>query len=151
MCLPNHWEVISISKPRFDWWSQVIWSVRNYPNRKKEYEQLHSQSVTAGGGGAMGSEGVNRRTENIALRQLPPAKQNEYDAVTKALEITKMKPDGDKRIDLIRRMYWEGKKLRVTDVIMHVGIAEATGWRWHSEFIELVGVLIGYEYKNHKR
>ena len=137
--------MISISKPRYDWWVPVIWCVRNYPNRKKEYEQLHSQSVTASSEVSVRADGINRRTENIALRQLPLVKQNEYDAVTKALEITKMMPDGEKRIELIRRMYWSGKKLRVTDVIMHIGISDITGWRWHGAFIKLVGTLLGYE------
>jgi hypothetical protein len=53
-------------------------------------------------------------------------------------------PDGDRRVDLIRRMYWNGKKLNIDDVIMQIGVAEATGYRWHGAFIKLVGECAGY-------
>ena len=134
-----------MANPRYPWWSNAVWMVRNYPIWKAELEHLHSQSVTAGEGGIPSGGEVSRKTENIALRQLPPAKQREYDAVHQAVEITSLMPDGGKRVALIRHMYWKGKKLRVTDVIDRVGIAEATGWRWHSAFIELVGICAGYE------
>ena len=134
-----------MSKPRCPWWSTAVRMVRNYPLWKAELDQLHSQSVTADMGGMPGGSEVSRKTENIAMRQLPPAKQNEYDAVSRALEITALMPYGDKRCELIRRVYWSGKKLRITDVIMQIGIAEATSWRWHGDFIRLVGVCAGYE------
>lgn len=134
-----------MSKPRYPWWSTAVRMVRNYPIWKAELEQLHSQSVTADMGGMPGGSDVSRKTENVALRQLPPAKQNEYDAVTRAMEITALMPDGDRRVELIRQMYWKGKKLRINDVIMQIGVADATGWRWHSSFIELVGICAGYE------
>ena len=134
-----------MSKPRFSWGPSALTMVRNYPAWKAELEELQSQSVTAGSGGLPSGGEVSRKTENIALRQLPPAKQREYDAVTQALEITGMMPDGSRRVELIRQMYWKGKKLRITDVIGRIGVAEATGWRWHSAFIELVGTCAGYE------
>lgn len=90
------------------------------------------------------SGNVSRTTENIALQQLPPAIQNEYDAVTRAVDITMLLPDGEKRVELIRRMYWKGKKLDITDVISKIGVAEATGKRWHGAFIRLVGECAGY-------
>lgn len=134
-----------MSKPRCPWWGSAIAMVRNYPIWKDELDQLQSQPVTTDMGGMPGGGEVSRKTENIALRQLPPAKQNEYDAVSRALEITALMPCGDKRCELIQRVYWSGKKLRITDVILQVGISDATSWRWHRDFIQLVGVCAGYE------
>lgn len=118
--------------------------VRNYPVWKAQYIELHSQSCVAELSGMPHSGNVSRTTENIALQQLPRAIQNEYDAVTRAIEITLLMPDGEKRVELIRLMYWRGKKLNVTDVVSLIPVAEATGWRWHSAFIQLVGECAGY-------
>ncbi len=133
-----------MSKPRDDWWFNAVRMVRNYPARKQEYEQLHSQSLVADISGMPRSGDSSRTTENIALRQMPPAKQQEYDAVTRAIEITEMLPSGSKRIELIERMYWKGRKLNIDSVIIAVGVAEVTGKRWHGAFIRLVGECFGY-------
>jgi hypothetical protein len=41
-------------------------------------------------------------------------------------------------------MYWRGKKMSIDDVLFPIGIAEATGKRWHGAFIRLVGEFLGY-------
>ncbi len=116
--------------------------VRNYPTRVQEYEELHSQSCVADMSGQPRGGGTSRTTENIALRQMAPAKQQEYDAVQKAVEITRLYPNGPERIELIRRMYWSGKKRSIHSVIASLYIAEATGKRWHSAIIRLVGNVL---------
>ena len=133
-----------MSKPRDDWWVSAVRMVINYPKRKEEYEDIHSQSLTAEISGMPSGNGVSRTTENIALRELSPMKQIEYDAVTKAIEATKRMPNGDKRLEMISLMYWKGKRLYIKDVIQTVGVAEATGRRWHARFIKLVGKNAGY-------
>lgn len=133
-----------MSNPRYAWWSTAVRMVRNYPIWKAQYNELHSQSCVAEMSGMPKGGNVSRTTENIALLQLPPAIQNEYDAVTRAVDITSLMPDGERRVELIRRMYWKGKKLDINDVIVQVGVAEATGKRWHGAFIQLVGECAGY-------
>lgn len=133
-----------MSKPRDDWWPNAVRMVTNYPNRKREYEELHSQSLVAEMSGMPSGNSVSRSTENVALREMPPMKQQEYDAVTRAIEITKLLPDGEKRMELISRMYWQGGKLGINDVVYKIGIGEATGKRWHARFIRIVGECVGY-------
>ena len=133
-----------MSKPRYDWWPSAIRAVINYPRRKMEYEELHSQSLVAEMSGMPSGTSVSRSTENIALREMAPMKQKEYDAVTRAIEITRLLPDGEKRMALITQMYWKGKKLRIADVVYSVGIGEATGRRWHARFILTVGECLEY-------
>lgn len=128
-----------------DWWCNVTRMVRNYPARKEEYEALHSQSLVADMTGMPGSGVASRTTENIALREMPKMKQQEYEAVTRAIEITRLMPNGDLRLELIRRMYWSGRKLRIEDVINSVGVADITGKRWHGAFIQLVAECVGYK------
>lgn len=133
-----------MGKPKDDWFNSAVWVVRNYPNRKKEYEELHTQSVCSDASGMPKSSDVSRTIENIALREMPPMKQLEYDAVTRAIAVTKLLPDGDKRVEMIEKMYWKGRKLNIDDVTYSVGIAEATGKRWHGTFIRQVGEFMGY-------
>ena len=134
----------TVSKYRDDWWRNAVWAVRNYPARIAEYDVLHRQTTTQAIGVSAGNVGVNRKTENIALRQLAPMKQKELDAVGKAIQITKNLPDGSNRLALIERMYWSGRKLNLSQVICSVGISEATGKRWHNRFIRTVGECMGY-------
>lgn len=133
-----------MSNPRYPWWSTAVRMVRNYPTWKREHDELRSQSCVAGLSGMPRGGNVSRTTEDIALQQLPPAIQNEYDAVTRAIDITTLMPNGENRVSMIRRMYWKGKKLNVTDVIPLIGVSEATGKRWHNDFIRLVGECAGY-------
>ena len=133
-----------MSNSKHPWWPSAVRMVRNYPVWKSELEQLRNQTVTAGEGGIPSGGDVSRKTENVALRQLPPAKQMEYEAVRRAIEITSLMPDGERRVDMIRKMYWKEKKLDISDVIYGIGIAEATGKRWHGAFIYLVGECFGY-------
>lgn len=133
-----------MSKPKDDWWRSAVWAVRNHPARKEEYDELHRQSLVADLSGMPSGHEVSRSAENIALRTMAPMKQREYDAVVRAIEVTKLMPNGDARLELIRRMYWQGKKLNMNAVIYQLGIAEATGKRWHGVFIRLVGEFLGY-------
>ena len=133
-----------MSKPRDDWWVNAVRMVRNYPARKAEYEELHAQSLVADMSGLPKGGNVSRTTEAIALRQMPPMKQREYDAFTRAIAITRLMPLGEKRMELIERMYWKGHKRNIADVIYQIGIAEPTGKRWHARFIRLVGECVGY-------
>lgn len=119
--------------------------VRNYPARKVEYEALHAQTISAQISGMPRGSETSRTTETTALKQMAPAKQKEYDAVTKAIHITQMYPNGVIRVELIKRMYWQGEKRNIDEVTPGIFISEATGKRWHSAFIRLVGECFGYE------
>lgn len=134
-----------MSKPRHDWWQNAVNMVKNYPARKAEYEELHRQSVTPALSGMPRGSDVNRATETTALRAMPPAKQKEYDAVEKAVAKTRKMLNGEAKIELIERMYWKNKRLRIEDVAPMLYISEATAKRWHKGFIYLVGVCFGYE------
>lgn len=134
-----------MSSPRYDWWPNAVRMVRNYPARKAGHDAMLEQSIAADiSGMPKGGGGISRTVENIATRQLAPAIQQEYDAVTRAVEITRLMPCGDKRMELIEMIYWRGKKLNIRDAIDSIGVAEATGKRWHGEFIRLVGNCFGY-------
>ena len=134
-----------MSRPHYDWWCNATRMIRNYPARKAEHDELTAQNVTANMSGMPGGGGgASRTTELSALREMAPAKQREYDAVHKALEITEMLPNGNERVQLIRCIYWGGKYRPIHSVVGSLYISESTGWRWHGAFVKLVGELFGY-------
>ena len=131
-----------MSKPRYIWWGYAKGMVRQYPALKKEYDALQdfrspgSVIVSSGGGSP------SRTAENAALRRLPRVKQSEYDAVEKAIERTKALKTGPERLALIDLVYWK-KTSNLDGAAYRLHFSTATAYRYHKEFIGLVGYCRG--------
>ena len=131
-----------MSKPRYGWWSYAKYMVRIYPERKAEYQERQSQRITREIAATLGGSAASRTTENAALRQLSPAKQAEYDAVTKAVEATRRSKTGEERLALIDMIFW--KQSHTLD-----GAAYALGYSYDNaklfqrDFLRLVGLYRG--------
>lgn len=134
-----------MSSPRYGWWSYAKYLTRAYPALKKEYDSLHSQHITADPSQIHVRTGTaSRSTEAIAMRQLPPAKQADYDAVTKAIEQTKRLKTGPERLQLIDKVYW--KQSHTLDGAAYaIGYSYQQGARYHRDFLRLVGFNRGLE------
>lgn len=131
-----------MSKPREIWWAYAKAMIRAYPTRKKEYDALHAQTVTADLSGMPRGGGASRTTETIALRQLPPTRQREYDAVRKAINITRRKPDGAARLKVIELVYWK-KSHNIAGAALKIPCHEQTAKDYHRDFIYLVADCYG--------
>ena len=130
-----------MSKPRYRWWGYIRNVIRAYPELKKEYEELHQQSVTANTSGMSGGNG-------LSLRELPKTKQKEYDAVSRAIEITKRMPNGIQRLQIIDLVYWK-RTHTVEGAAMKVGYSVDRGKQLHGEFVRLVAKCYGFlEWEN---
>ena len=68
-----------------------------------------------------------------------------YDAVSKAVEITQLLPDGELKLALIRYVYWNKNRYSVKDAAFKLYISRRTAERWHAEFVRLVGKCYGFE------
>ena len=133
-----------MSSPRYRWWGFVRRMIRDYRGLKVEHDDLHQQSLSSAPSGSPGG-GDGRTVENIALKQLPADDQKVYDAVTRAVEITKLLPDGDLKVALIRFVYWGQGQRRVEDVPLVLPVSRRTAIRWHGDFVRLVGKCYGFE------
>ena len=134
-----------MSKPRYHWWAYAKAMVRVYPELKREYDMLHTPQITRAISGAPeGKGGVVRTAEMTALRQLPPARQREYDAVTRAVELTKRRQNGEERIKLINMVFWKGTH-NLTGAALALFISETTAKRYSQDFLTLVGYCYGLE------
>lgn len=134
-----------MNKPSKRWWGYARRIIRDYPGLKKQWDDLHRQSVTADISGMPRGGGAGRVVETVALLQLPANDQHEFDAVRRAIEATSLLDDGNIRISMIRYVYWQKKRHKIKDAALLVHVSQRTAERWHSEFVCLVGYYLGYE------
>lgn len=134
-----------MSKPRYRWWGFVCRMIRDYRGLKVAYDDLHEQAVTADTSGMPRGSGAGRGVEMIALRQLPKDDQEVYDAVTRAIEITRLRPDGSDRLKMIRFIYWNKEQHKLKDAALYSHVSEITAKRWHGDFVRLVGKCYGFD------
>ena len=138
-------EVLEVSKPRYRWWGFIRNVIRDYPILKRDLDELRSQSVTANLSGMPRGGGSGRTIEAVALRCLPADDQKMYDAVARAIEMTRLRPDGKERLDLITMMYWSPRPITAKSSALLLHISERTAKRWHGNFVRLVGFCYGFE------
>ena len=131
-----------MSKPRYNWWPFVLNMIRDYPARLLEYKELHKQNITADLSGMPRGGGASRTTEGIALRQLPPQEQREYEAVHKAIAKTRSRKDGKLRMDVVRLCFWKGHTIQSAAIMSNTSETTARRYRW--QFILCVGSQYGF-------
>lgn len=126
-----------MSKPRDPWWPYIKNVLRLYPFMKRELDARRSQSVTVRYNKAGGGKGAERKTEQVALRELDPARQREYDAVQRAIKTTAHKPEGHWRNELIRLVYFR-RTYNLYGAAQHCHVSYRTAQTWHGEFLRMV-------------
>lgn len=133
-----------MSKPRYPWWGYARNMIRMYPTRKKELEELRTQSITANNSGMPGAGGVSRGVENIALRELPKSKQRELEAVQAAVDATLAQPNGNLKVKVIELVYWK-RSHTLEGAGYYVGYSYKATRKLHGDFVRLVGKCYGFD------
>ncbi|MBO5569222.1 MAG: hypothetical protein J5916_07375 [Oscillospiraceae bacterium] len=131
-----------MSKPREPWWPYVKNVLRMYPQLKRDLEAIRSQSVTTHYNAAGGSSGPGRSTEQAAMRELPPQRMKEYEAVRKAIRDTGHKQDGRLRNDIIRLVYFK-KRYSLSGAAWACHVSYGTAKNWQQEFMHQVAYYLG--------
>ena len=132
-----------MSKPRYDWWPYVKGMIRRYPELCARESELHSTSVSPDlSGMPKGRGGTSDPTSNAALRQLPENNRREMEAVRSAIRETCAMPGGEKRMELVRLVFWS-RTHTVWGAAAVIGISERTAQAWHGDFIRLVAKRFG--------
>lgn len=131
-----------MSKPRYRWWPYIKSVIRAFPELKKEYEDLHEQSITANMSGMPGGGGVSRGTEDIAVRELPYTMQREYESVRRAIEKTRLYKNGRERLAIIDLVYWK-KSHTLEGAAYKVGYSYDRAKQIHREFVVTVATYYG--------
>lgn len=123
-----------LSKPRYDWWPYVKGMIRRYPALKEQYEDLHSQSVTASYSGMPRGGGGGRALESLAVRELPSTQQREFEAVRRAIKTTERYYNGADRLKVIRLVLWD-RSHTLEGAAQVVPCSYMTARRYHCDFI----------------
>lgn len=132
-----------MSSPRYDWWPYVKAVIRKYPRLQADLAELQTTSVVAGYSGMPRGGGVSDPVASAAMRMLPMDEQREYEAVTKAIERTRMKPNGAIILRMLQLYYWDQ-----THTLDGAGLA--SGYQTsqakaiHGEFVRLVAKNLGF-------
>lgn len=129
-------------KERYNWWPFVLNMIRDYPARDRAFRELHRQSLSVNLSGMPGGGAASRTTEGIALRQLPPQEQREYDAVRKALARIRREKSYKERLEVIKLTLW--RDFTIAGAAMQVHVAENTARRYRWQFVLLVGCMYGF-------
>ena len=130
-----------MSNMRYDWWSYVKGMIRRYPDLKRRYAELRKVSLSAPVTGMPRGGRISKPTEDVALRELSPTNQREYDAVRRALLTTERSKNGADRILLVQMVFWNGYTISQAASKLHYG--ERTAREWHRVFIRLVAKFYG--------
>lgn len=125
-----------MSKPRYKWWPYVKGIIRQYPELKEKYEDLHTVSAVANYSG-MPRVGGGRALESLAIRELPSTSQREYEAVRRAVETTSRYKNGVDRLKVIDLVLWKGSHT-LAGAALAVHCSHRTVRRYHEDFIRLV-------------
>lgn len=126
-----------MSKPSKQWWSYVKNIVRDYPYYKAELDRIKACSITPNYNTTGGGSSTSRKTETIALRELPEKEQKKYESVKEALQQTSRKTNGKWRCRMIELVYFR-KSHTLQGAALECHISYATARLWHREFIYLV-------------
>ena len=132
-----------MSSPRYIWWSYVKGMIRKFPERAERLQDMKEPSAEIDlSGMPKGAGKVGRPTEQLAIAQLPPTDQKEYEAVRAALRETLGLSNGKLRIRLIQMVFWK-RTHTVQGAALRLYISEKTAKRWHRSFILLVAKKAG--------
>ena len=120
------------------YWAGAIEAVEKYPERMQRLADLRSQKITASISGMPGGGGASRTTEDVALRQLPPAQQKDCEAVSLALAEMIKRSYGKEFIKMVQMRYWQKPTPTLEMIGSWLHYSESTMRRWNKDFIRLV-------------
>jgi len=132
-----------MSRPRYRWWSYVKWCIRDYPVKCAELGMLHEQLGAARLDGMPRARRASRSTEAAATRGFSGQKRREFEAVERAVEITRRKVDGDDILVLVDLVFW--RQTHTIEGAAHKArMSSRTAYRRYKEFVLEVGRGMGF-------
>lgn len=132
-----------MSSPRYDWWSYVKAVIRKYPKLQADLRELQSTSVVAGYTAMPRSGGVSDPVASAAMKMLPRDEQREYEAVTRAIERTRLKPNGAIILKMMRLYYWD-QTHTLDGAGYAVGYQSRQTRALHGDFVRMVAKNLGF-------
>ena len=125
-------------RQREDWWEYTKRIIRSYPALERKVNSIGAQSVTAAYGPSGGRGNTpGKPVECAVVDRLSEKEQRRYDAVRDTIGDTEKLKTGERRIALIRMVYWD-RSHTLYGAAMRLHISEATAYRWNNCFVRAV-------------
>ena len=131
--------VSQMGKAKEPYWSYVKAIIKEYPALKKQLNRPLEQRITAHfDNGGRGSR-VSNPTQDCVIHDLPPKLQRKYDAISGAIEKTKMLyPDNaQERLQVINLVYWK-QSHTIEGAAMRIPCHRNVAGHWQGDFIRMV-------------
>ena len=126
------------------WWQpNVARALKEYPALIAKKDEIRRIALIAKYSADPRSGNASRSTENIALKDLPPAEAALVDAIDGALEEISRRRDGDEIIRLIDLVHFR-RSHTLYGAAMVLNMSEITAKRKNGDFIRLVAKRLGY-------
>ena len=120
------------------WRSRARAAVRRYPELIQAEADLRAGKITMTYNGMPSSPEAARKTEILALRELPLNDRRDLEAVRTALRvIERQNKNADLRYKLIDIVYWK-RSHSVEGAAMKIHVSQDTAREWDQELIKLV-------------
>lgn len=126
------------------WWTYVKHILTEYPALCGELEEKKNPHITAKYKEYIKGKGlISRPVEQLVTVELSPNKQKKYEAVTKAILLTReMYPENaENRLKIIEWVYFT-KEYTVNGAAMQIPCHLNTASRWQADFIRLVADIL---------
>ena len=119
----------------------------DYPELYARIRELRRARITAPLENNPGGSSESRKTEEVALRELPPGDMLRLEAVEHGLRLCAMYGNAEKRRRLVTLVYFR-RSHTVCGAGMKLGISQNTAERWNRDFLTAVyGYLIAEKNK----
>lgn len=116
--------------------------IRRYPQLKERHDDLHSTMITTSLSGMPHGTGASRKTENVAIMELPSTEQREYEAIRRAIASTERYSNGRDRLKVVKLVLWDGTHT-LDGAALQIPCSHKTARKWHGEFIRMVAAYYG--------
>lgn len=126
------------------WWTpNVARALKEFPALIAKKDALRHTSIIAKYTPDPPGGSAGRATENIALKDLPPAEAALVDAVESALDEVSRRRDGDEIIRLVDLVHFR-RSHTLYGAAVALNMSERTAKRKNGDFILLVAKKLGY-------
>lgn len=132
-----------MSHYRHWWYPNISRALKAYPSLIAKKDDIQRCNIIAKYSGEPSGGGASRSTEEIAIRDLPPAEASLVDAISSALDEVSRRRDGDYIVRLIDLVYFrQTHTIQGAAAVLHM--SEKTARRRHGDFIILTARKLGY-------
>lgn len=132
-----------MSRYKHWWYPNIARALKEYPQLVLKKDELRKNLITAKYSPEPRGGSAARSTENVALKDLPPAEAALVDAIDSALDEISRRKDGIEIVRLVDLVYFR-RSHTIQGAAMVTNLSEVTARRKLGDFITLVAKKLCY-------